>query len=67
MQICVDASFERYGAIFLGDFKIIAKFSCEFSKHYEHFCTLEIEGLVITLWAFRPFILDQQFIMHSDN
>lgn len=67
IKIYVDASSEGYGAILLGDSKIVAMFSCGSSKRYEHSSTLEMEGLVRTLKAFKPFILGQKFTVYSDN
>lgn len=67
MQIYVDASPERYGAILLGEAKIIAMFNCGSIKQYEYSRTSEVEGLVRTLRAFKPFILEQKFTSYSNN
>lgn len=61
MEVYVDASLARYGAILFGDAKVVAMFSCSFSKKYDHSTTSEIEGLVRTLRAFRMFLLGQIF------
>lgn len=64
IQIYVDVSSKGYGASLLGDSNIIAMLSIGCSKHDEHSSTLEVEGLVRTLRAFKPFILGQQLTPH---
>lgn len=67
MEVYVDVPSQGYGAILLGDSKIEAIFSCSSNRQQAHSSTSEVESLVRTLRAFKPFLLGQQFTVFSDN
>lgn len=67
LKVYVDASFADYGAILLGDGKIITIFSCGAIQPYKHSTTLKMKGFVGSLHAFRSYVLGQQFTIYSNN
>lgn len=55
LKMYIDVSFAGYGAVLLGDDKVIAMSSCGSSKPYQHSTTSRMEGLVRSLRAFRSY------------
>lgn len=67
LEVYADASSKGYGAVLLRVSKILAMLIYASSKPYEHSTTLEMEGLVRALRAFRSYLLGQPFCVFSDN